>query len=140
MGTVDRAKKFHPIAYACTTNETTNDYAFVFDSVKATAQKYFSFDFKPSTMIAEGSEAIRNAFYKSFESAKLDVMCFAHVLRNIRKRKFVSQNSRSLIIDDIRKIQLAADKQTFEMITNKFCLKWSPFEADFITYFRPSIK
>lgn len=136
LGIVDRAKKFHPIAYACTTNEKENDYAFVFEAVKAAAQIYFSFDFKPSILIADGADAIRNAFYKSFESAKLDVMCFAHVLRNIRKRKFVSQNNRSLIIEDIRKIQLAADKQTFKMMANKFCLKWSLVEADFIAYFK----
>lgn len=93
-------------------------------------------DFKPSTLISDAADAMRNLFYGSLESAKLDVMCFAHVLRNVRKRKFVSQNNRTLIIDDIKKIQLAADKQTFKMMTNKFCAKWNQIEADFIAYFK----
>lgn len=136
LGTVDREKKFHPIAYACTTNETTEDYAFIFDSVKAAMKKYFDCEFQPSTIIADGADAIRNAFYKSFKSAKLDVMCFAHVLRNITKRPFQSQNNKNLIIDDIKNIQLASDKQTFKMMTKKFCEKWSELENEFVTYFK----
>lgn len=40
LGSVDRQKRFHPLMYACATHETTEDYVFVFDSVKNCAASY----------------------------------------------------------------------------------------------------
>lgn len=63
-------------------------------------------------------------------------MCFAHVLRNVMKRSFKSENNKNLIIDDIKNIQLAFDKQIFKMMTKKFCEKWIELENEFVTYFK----
>ena len=49
FGTVDRRKKFHPLVYACTASETTNDYEFVFESVKIAIEIYF----EPKILIAD---------------------------------------------------------------------------------------
>lgn len=71
LGTVDRKKQFHPLLYACTSHETTNDY--VFESVKNIIEVFFEVDFEPKILIADGAKAIRNAFYIEsfliFESA-----------------------------------------------------------------------
>lgn len=93
-------------------------------------------DFAPTTNVADGADAIRNAFYGSFQSAKKDIMCFAHVLRNVLKRKFTNQNNKNLIIEDIQKMQLAPDKKTFKQMTKLFLDKWKNIEADFAEYFK----
>lgn len=133
--TVDRNKKFHPIAFACTTNETGDDYGFVFNAVKTKIKEFFSVDFEPKILISDAADAIRNGFYKIFPNATVDVMCFAHVLRNIEKRVFKSQNNKKLIIEDIKLLQQAPSKDAFEFMSKLFCSKWKPVEADFIAYF-----
>lgn len=135
LGTIDRNKKFHPVAFACTTNETKDDYAFVFGAVKAKIKQFFAVDFEPSILISDAADAIRNAFYQIFPNAEVDIMCFAHVIRNIDKRKFNSSNNKKLIIDDIKKLQQAPDEKTFMFMSKQFCLKWKPVEEDFIAYF-----
>lgn len=136
MGTVDRAKQFHPLIYACSSNERTEDYEFVFRSVKDAIRMHIKKIFRPMTLVADGADAIRSAFYAIFPNAVMDIMCFAHVLRNIRKRPFVSKNNKSLIIDDIKKMQLAASRQAFDDMTKLFCEKWCSLEENFVDYFK----
>lgn len=97
FGTVDRLKRFHPIASACTTNETTTDYEFVFQSIRDAVESYFGLEFEPTTMIADGADAICNVFYNVFPSTELDIMCAAHVIRNIRKRPFSTKTNKQLV-------------------------------------------
>lgn len=136
MGTVDRAKRFHPLIYACSSHERSEDYIFVFQSVKDGIRKHLRKIFNPMTLIADGADAIRNGFYTVFPNATLDIMCFAHVLRNIRKRPFSYKNNRSLIIDDIRKMQLVPNRRIFQHMADLFCKKWTPLESNFVIYFK----
>lgn len=135
LGTIDRNKKFHPIAFACTTNETEDDYAFVFQAVKSKVHQFFSIIFQPSILISDAADAIRNAFYRIFPNATTDIMCFAHVLRNIEKKKFTSNNNKQLIIADIMLLQQAPDKTNFLLMSKLFCEKWRRIESKFIQYF-----
>lgn len=136
LGTVDRLKRFHPAAYACCTNETTADYEFVFEAVRDAIESCYEEIFEPKILIADGADAIRNSFYNTFPSAEIDIMCFAHVIRNVRKRAFNTKTNKQLVLDDIRKIQLAANKNTFLMMTNLMCEKWLLIEPDFVEYFK----
>lgn len=138
LGTVDRQKHFHPTMYACSSHETTNDYSFVFRSLKNGIVKYYpNALFEPKVLIADGADAIRNAFYKEFEgTAKLDIMCFAHVLRNVRKRPFTSKTNKTLIIDDIKKMQLAPNRKAFDMMAQLFIEKWIGIDPNFVEYFK----
>lgn len=136
LGTVDRAKKFHPLVYACSTNETTNDYTFIFESIQTAIEVLYESSFEPTTIIADEAHSIRNAFFNVFTSADLGIMCFPHVIRNIRKRQFKVKNNKQLILDDIRKIQKSPNRAMFEMMCDLFCQKWQEFESDFIDYFR----
>lgn len=136
LGTVDRLKKFHPLLYACSSHETTEDYEFVFQSAKNGAATYFD-QFEPKILIADGADQILNAFNKVFEdSAELVIMCFAHVIRNVRKRPFASKNSKQLIVDDIRKLQLSQNRTEFEMCSKLFIEKWKGLEPNFVDYFK----
>lgn len=135
LGTVDRAKHFHPFVYACCSHERTTDYEFVFDCVKKAIKSHFQKEFEPETLIADGADPIRNAWYLVYETAKLDVMCYAHVIRNCRKRPFTSKTNKSLILEDIRMMQLAPCSASFKMMATLFCEKWKQVEADFVAYF-----
>lgn len=136
LGTVDRTKRFYPLVYACCSHERTSDYTFIFESVKRAIKNHFNEEFNPEILIADGADSIRNAYYGSFDSAKLDVMCFAHVLRNCNKRPFTSGNNKQLILDDIRKMQLAPNRSTFTMMSNLFLEKWKTVESNFVDYFK----
>lgn len=136
LGTVDRTKRFYPLVYACCSHERASDYGFIFECVKRAIKSNFNEDFKPEILIADGADSIRNAYYNCFQSAKIDVMCFAHVLRNCYKRPFTSKNNKQLILDDIRKIQLAPNLPTFTMMANLFQEKWKTVEPHFVQYFK----
>lgn len=41
LGTVDRQKRFHPLLYACASHETTEDYSFVFESLKNAIEVFY---------------------------------------------------------------------------------------------------
>lgn len=137
LGVVDNMKQFHPMVYACSSHERTEDYTFVFETVKNTIALHFNKKFEPKILVSDAADAIRNGFYNVHEdSAEADVMCFAHVLRNVRKRPFMSKANKALIIDDIRKIQLASKKSTFDLMTRLFVAKWEHIENNFVEYFK----
>lgn len=123
--------------YACSSNETTEDYTFVFDAVKIAIESFFESAFKPTTLIADGADAIRNGFYISYkETAERDIMCWAHVDRNIQKRPLKTKTNKPLIKEDIRLMQTAPSKEIFEMMARMFCEKWRPVESEFVEYFQ----
>lgn len=135
-GTVDLAKKFHPLFFACCTNETTVDYRFVFRSIREAVKRLTGKEFNARIFIADGADAIRNAFYEEFPTAEIEVMCFAHVIRNIRKQKFKSVKNKNDILYDIRLIQLSGSPELFDSLTKLFLRKWSKIETEFCPYFK----
>lgn len=137
LGVVDNMKRFHPMVYCCSSHERTEDYTYIFETVKQCIEKNLKKTFAPKIMVSDAADAIRNGFYNVHEdSAEADVMCFSHVLRNVRKRPFTSKVNKALIIDDIRQIQLASNKSTFELMTDLFIKKWEPIEKNFTDYFQ----
>lgn len=117
IGTVDRAKKFHPLVYACCSHKKTRDYEFIFKCVKEAIKTHFGEEYEPEILIADAADSIRNAFYASFINALLDIICYAHVIRNCMKRPFTSKANKRLILDDIRQMQLAPNTLTFKMMS-----------------------
>lgn len=137
LGVVDNMKRFHPMVFGCSSNERTEDYTYFFETVKSSIALNLNKTFTPKILVADGADAIRNGFYNVHsDSAEADVMCFAHVLRNVRKRPFASKVNKALIIDDIKKIQAASSKSTFEQMTGLFIRKWEPLEKNFTDYFQ----
>lgn len=115
LRTVDRAKKFHPLVYACCSHERTLHYKFTFKYVRDAIKTHFDREFNPEVLIADAADPIRNAFYELYESAKLDIMCFAHVIRYYCKRPFTSKCKKKLILDNIRKIQWCRLRSIFRI-------------------------
>lgn len=82
VGTVDRNRKFHALAYACTTNEKTEDYTFFFQSLIDAVKQLYDAQIMPKTLIADGAITIRKACELTLPSVEVMVMCYVHVLRN----------------------------------------------------------
>lgn len=136
VGTVDRSKKFHVLAYACVTNETALDYAFLFQTLIDAVKLIHNKELNPEVLIADGDRAIRNACAMTFPSVELMIMCYVHVLRNVNKRPLSNaKNHRKLIQADIDILHLAGSEEKFDNLTALFIKKWKKLEPDFIRYF-----
>lgn len=130
-GSVDANRKFHLIAAALSVSERAIDYEFFFNVIQKSVERFCSSEFKPTVLISDASTAIINAFYKTFESATSNVVCWAHVKRNVYKK-----TSNSEILSDIDKLQLMPDKKTFERGSKLFLQKWKSSNEKFCSYFQ----
>lgn len=136
IGTVDRAKKFHPLCFALCTSEAEEDFTFVFKALSNSIKSLFNIEFSPKILIADGSFAIRNAFENSFDDIVMMVMCYPHVLRNVRKRPLNNaKKNRTPIMNDIHRMHLAPSAQIFNGMAALFLRKWSIEEQEFCDYF-----
>ena len=73
--TVDRARKFHVLAYACVTNETSLDYEFLFKTMIVAVKIIHNVQLNPNVLLADGDRAIRNGFVASFLNVDANVIC-----------------------------------------------------------------
>lgn len=99
-------------------------------------KKYFGKSFNPKIVVADGAKAISNAFFEVFPDAEMNIMCYAHVIRNCRKRPFTSQHNKGLILEDIRYMHLAPNREKFDMMSILFLKKWKNIEKNFTEYFK----
>lgn len=90
----------------------------------------------PEVLIADSSNAIRNAFQDIFGD-KLMVMCWAHVHRNAVKKvtTLVNKNNQTEIISDIETLQLCQSTEIFNRASKMFKTKWKKNEPEFVKYF-----
>lgn len=136
IGTIDLNKSFHLIAIACCSNEKQADFSFLFKTVSGTVKDLLGFELKPEIMIADAADAIRNAFYESFpESATTDIMCYAHVVRNVKKRSLNDKKNRTKIVSDMHILHLSKNEMLFRELSTLFLAKWEVDEPDFAAYF-----
>ena len=79
-GTSDRNNVFHPFALAILRGEAAEDYAFVFGALHQWDAKW-----KPSILLADGSDAITSGYATIFGVPDIRCMCYFHVLHNCEK-------------------------------------------------------
>lgn len=133
VGSTDMTRRFHLIGLVITSNETAADYEFTFKSVKLGIQKFAKVaELIPRGLVADADAAIHNGFRVVFPDQQIKIiMCFAHVMSNIqRKYKFNSQDNKQGIMEDVRKLHLAADERAFKMGCNLFMEKWVELEEE----------
>lgn len=87
-------------------------------------------EFKPKVLISDASPAIINAFYNSFESAESNVVCWAHVKRNLYQKV-----SNEAILADVDILQLSPSIDVFEKGVKLFMSKWKQTHTSFCKYF-----
>jgi hypothetical protein len=137
VGTTDLDRKFHPIGLAVCTEEKQNDFEFIF---KAVHDGLFGLDnsnaYQPEVLIADGSDAIRNAFISIFGSNQM-VMCWAHVRRAVDKKLCLinDKNERHEVMSDIEQLQICNSTNSFQLASELFLKKHEKHE-DFINYFK----
>lgn len=137
VGFVDRQKHFHVNCMCLTSNERTSEYRFVFITLKNAIEKHTNTIFEPSVLISDAAPAIRNAFYDAYETATQNVICFIHVLRNLRKGSFKNKSNKDAIMADIKILHYASSKHEFDHACNLFLNKWTQNdEKGFCDYFQ----
>ena len=101
------------------------DFEFIF---KAIRNGLFKLDdsntCSPNVPIADGSDAIRNAFTRIFASNKM-VMCWAHMRRGVDKKLCLidDNNERRKVISDIEKLQICNSTHSFQLASELFLKK-----------------
>lgn len=137
IGTVDKNKKFNPLAFACCSFEKKADYEFIFDAIKKSIKALFDEDFAPEILVSDAAPAIKNAFFASFHSsAKVNITCWAHVSRAIRQ-KCKGTGYENEIMNDIAILQLSSSRKIFNCATRLFIKKWKRHGLiDFCNYFK----
>lgn len=123
IGTVDKNKKFSPLAFACCSTEKKADYKFIFNSIKNTIKTSLNVDFCPEILVSDAAPAIKNAFFDVFPTAKVNITCWAHVARAIRQ-KCKAKGFESEIMADIDVIHLSSSRKIFNYATKLFIKKW----------------
>jgi len=136
VGTTDRDRKFHHFGIVVTTNEKTQDFAFMFKTLKDWVKKDGA-DLQPELLIADASQAIRNGFHRVFGTQSISIMCWAHMRKNVTKKveKYCHKNLVPEIFTDLDQLQLSNSEHIFLKASNLFIDKWSHQDA-FIKYFK----
>ncbi|CAF3380895.1 unnamed protein product [Rotaria sp. Silwood2] len=125
VGTSDLDRKFHSIGLSVCTEEKQKDFEFIFKAIRDGSFKLDnSSTYKPDVLIADGSDAIRNAFNCIFESNKM-VMCWAHVRIYLDKKLCLinDNNERHEVISDIEKLQICNSTHSFQLALELFLKK-----------------
>lgn len=124
VGTLDRMQHFHMLAACVTTNERESDYTFVFESIKNAVTEHFNRTMEPYVLVSDAAYAIRNAFYKAFASAQENIVCWAHVARNLNDFKFEDKKNYELIKKDIDILQASPNMIIFQYVASLLIKKW----------------
>ena len=121
-------RHFHPICISISSNEKKSSFCFVFETLK-------KWNFNPTILVSDASEAIRQGFIEFFGSTnKVQlVMCWAHVRRNLQKHLKKSQHE---LLSDIETIQLCSN--TIQFNKAKYCfikkhIQKSPETIEYLT-------
>ena len=137
VGTTDLDRKFHPISLSVCTEEKQKDFEFIFKTIRDVLFKLDDSNaYNPNVLIADGSDAIRNAFTRIFAPNKM-VMCWAHMRGDVDKKLFLinDNNERREVISDIEKLQICNSTHSFQL-TSELFLKKHEKHKDFIEYFK----
>ncbi len=137
VGVTDRARRFHPTAMAVTKGETEEDFEFIFSAVAKAAKEIFDFEFSPEYLVADAAGAITNGFSLAFQKKPSRIMCYYHVMANVKKKLNLikSEEKRAQILSDIKQMQTITSSSLFDIAVALFEKKWKLDEADFFAYF-----
>ena len=85
-------KQFHPYGFAVCSNEKEKDFAFIFNCIRDGLRKLnLQMNEQELVLIADGAEAISNAFTKVFGTDHNIVMCWFHMRKRVEKKVIFSR-------------------------------------------------
>lgn len=134
IGSSDMDRKFHQAGIAVTSNESTDDFKFVFEAL----QKMCGPQYKPETLIGDAADAITNGFQETFGPNFTRVYCWAHVIRKVDQKLclITDLEIRRQLREDITNLQLARSRDEFEFGKHLFLTKYKNTAAAFLEYFK----
>ncbi len=141
VGTSDSQRQFHPFCLAICTNETEEDYKFLFNSLKAAVSQVKKQNFQPRILLADAAQSITNGFISAFNISPLRLMCWAHVKTNLDKKlnMIKDKDIQAQIQQEIVVMQTATKRDIFDQATKLFFEKWASTNhqgvSEFCTYF-----
>ncbi|RMZ99193.1 hypothetical protein BpHYR1_051645, partial [Brachionus plicatilis] len=145
IGTTDTKKRFFPFLLSICSNETHEEFCFIFSSLKKGLLAIFNFEYKPDTLIADGAEAITNGFMECYGYSSVNefnrVMCWFHMKKKVEqelKKNFGDESLIKKIEADVDKMHYAFDSNIFFICVKLFMLKWKKMEGTdkFLDYFK----
>lgn len=108
VGSSDMARKFHMIGMAVCMSETADDYEFIFNAVIHGVSRITGEEIRPKRLVTDAAHAIQNGFNRAFAGEDCQIiMCWFHVMFNIKNRRLQNEQDREVILNDIRKLQLS---------------------------------
>lgn len=141
MGTSDVLGAFHPYCIGLVSSERCGDFEFILNELKAALLQEFNFIYNPTVLVCDAAKAISDAFKKSFTGNKTVIICFFHVMFNVKNRLASIKNNKmkNEIMEDISIIQRSYDYYMFMNAFTLFEQKWigvSSVIRTFIVYFK----
>ncbi|RNA17744.1 hypothetical protein BpHYR1_042134 [Brachionus plicatilis] len=107
FGYTDISRKFHPVCYMITSHECEEDYLHFFKSLNEIALS-FGICFNPTLY-----------------SNCLSIMCFFHLMQNVKKQTTkIQEESRKEIYKDVYKMRDTKSLQEFQSTKTKILSKW----------------
>ena len=134
VGTSDMNNVFHPYALAITKGDTKEDFSFIFRALHEA-----DLEWQPSILLADGSQAITNAFLAVFHVLDVRLMCSFHFHKNVETYIRPLKHVYAKIKADIYVLQTCSDRDMFEKASSLFLQKWRKENhdgvRDFLDYF-----
>ena len=128
VGTTDKNKTFHPFGVALCCNEKEEAFMFIFQSIKDSVRDIYQFDYEPTILVADASNAITNGFTSVFKDLLFRVMCWFHMKKAYEDHETylaVESIHRDSIKQDIYVLQLSESTDIFNTAYKLFKKKWS---------------
>lgn len=140
VGSTDKNKHFHFFGVAVTSSEETEDFKFVFESVRDGVEKLFKTVYDPVFLVADAAWAIKNADKATFGDDKGIITCYTPVENAVRRwlEKHYGKTNKivDLIINDLKTLYESPNKVYFEAAFKLFEKRWFNEEnAKFKKYF-----
>lgn len=134
VGNTDNGRHFHSIALVVASNEKTEDFCFMFETIKKSISSIFSVEYKPEFLMSDAAPAIHNGFKQVFENTTI-LMCWAHVKMNVSKKLSLLTKGKfkTEIMADFNLIQLSQSADIFNKSVTLFCEKWKK-QVAFLNY------
>jgi hypothetical protein len=118
-GVTDKQRVFHPFGIALSFNEKSEDFAFLFGSIKE-ASRTLGIDFEPTILIADSAPAITNGFKEVFPLTHRGI-CWAHAKRGMDD--IVPRNDADIRLQ-IVEMQASPTKEIFDKALQLFKLQY----------------
>lgn len=137
FGTTDKdnVQHFHLLGIMVSKHECTADYEFAFKAIRDGILRVTGKPFKPTVLMADAAAQIGNGFKAVYGDDVKILMCYAHVMMAVDRKKFANKDNKNRVKDDLRQLRFAHNTQTFNIGCELFLKKWKTHEPEFTKYF-----